>query len=99
MMLDTHYPGMVTRAVEQLEHDLNWYKAQYEEAVKVIAQLHRGYALPGEPTYIHPADFGDLINKSMSVVDCVFNGTDLILRDTGVRFKQSALMPQISKTV
>lgn len=85
----------ICRAVESLEKEKDWYKSQYEEAKAVIAQLHRGYALPGEPTYIHPADFGELISKSMR--NCIFNGTDLIFDDTGVRFKQSALMPQITK--
>ena len=100
MLLDTRYPEVVANAVQQMAHDLNWYKAQYEEAKKVIAQLHRGYALPGEPTYIHPADLAELAQKSLSVMD-VYRGSDdkcpFIITHTGQRFQQSALMPQITK--
>ena len=96
--------SLISSAVVALEKELEWYKQQNAEAKAVIAQLHRGYALPGEVTYIHPADFAEMVNREVARNDFFFHqpGTPVPLDLTtlfvrGVRYKQSVWMPKITK--
>ena len=92
-------------SITAIEREMEYYKQQYEEARAVIAQLHRGYALPGETTYIHPADFAEILNKSLQFVSYVdvksqssrIGSDSDVYVVSGVRYKQSALMPKITK--
>ena len=96
--------SLISSAVVALEKELEYYKQQTEEARAVIAQLHRGYALPGEVTYIHPADYAEITNK-LAQSDTFFLDypiyADKIDFTTstvkGTRYKQSVWMPKITK--
>ncbi|VVB52851.1 Uncharacterised protein [uncultured archaeon] len=96
----------LVRMAQAAEAELTWYKKELDEARAVIAQLHRGYGLPGEVTYIHPADFAELLDKAKQHEVVIFNWgasdptPDMnIVSFGGQRFKQSALMPKITKNL
>jgi hypothetical protein len=95
--------GSLRRMVEEVEYELKYYKDSLDDATEVIAQLHRGYALPGKPTLIHPADLSELLNDATASMDYAYifqNGVDkapnnnLCIR--GTTYKQSTHMPQIT---
>jgi hypothetical protein len=99
--------GTLRAMVENVEHELKYYKDAVDEQAKVIEQLHRGYALPGKPTYIHPADLSELINDHITsvagnYVNVITDGWDGTVRDKslvnirGNIYKQSVHMPQIT---
>ena|ERR1700682_6016706 len=94
------YNGEVSGLVKALELELKYYKDVTKEQEAVIKQLHRGYALPGEVTYIHPYDFAEIITKadfidvfSLEKPDTSFNGVIVV---KGIAFKQSPFMPQVT---
>ena len=96
--------SFISSAVVALEKELEYYKQQTEEARAVIAQLHRGYALPGEVTYIHPADYAEVLDK-LTKSDTFFLNYPLyadridftVNTVKGTRYKQSVWMPKITK--
>jgi len=97
------YNGEVSGLVKALELELRYYKNAVKEQEAVIKQLHRGYALPGEVTYIHPYDFAEMINKLETIVTNIYSVNSLsdlgIVSVEGQRFKQSPYMPQITKNI
>jgi hypothetical protein len=96
------YDGYLAAAVNALEQELKWYRKENEEQKKVIEQLHRGYALPGEPTLIHPYDMLEILDKLSNEACIWFNPTEHtrdIIDVKGVRYKQTPYMPCISKNI
>jgi|ERR1700676_473758 len=88
-------------AVENLERELQYYRQVAKDQEGIIKQLHRGYALPGEVTYIHPMDFMEIVNNlsvchltAYSDPDSHKNGVHVVL---GIPYVQSPYMPQITK--
>jgi hypothetical protein len=95
--------GSLRRMVEEVERELKYYRDSLDEATNVINQLHRGYALPGKPTYIHPADLGELLNDlTISTIYMTTPGWGGTVTDSslvnirGNVYKQSVHMPQIT---
>ncbi len=89
--------GSLRAMVENVEHELN--KDSLDEATAVIGQLHRGYALPGKPTLMHPADLSELINDHMvsqHYTDTDFTSVHPLVSIRGITYKQSIHMPQIT---
>jgi hypothetical protein len=98
------YIGRVSDLVKMVEREADYYLQQLDECRAVIKQLHRGYALPGEVTYIHPYDLAELLNK-VSHLDFILPADVNQPQDMsfvsvgGVRFKQSLEMPQITNNI
>jgi hypothetical protein len=97
------HSSWIIGAVENLERELQYYREVAKEQEAIIKQLHRGYALPGEVTYIHPADFMEIVNNLdarhldiYSDPDSHKNGVHVVL---GIPYAQSPYMPQITKNI
>lgn len=95
--------GSLRAIVENVERELKYYKDTVDEQREVIEQLHRGYALPGKPTLIHPADLTELIDKCVVSQFCVttpgWGGTVTdrsLINIRGTVYKQSTHMPQVT---
>lgn len=99
--------GSLRGMVDVVEHEMKYLRESLDEATNVIWQLHRGYALPGKPTYIHPADLSELVNDHVSSVagtyasiitddwDGKFSDRSLV-NIRGNLYKMSVHMPQIT---
>jgi hypothetical protein len=96
----------VSDAVRFIEQELKYFREASHEQSEIIQQLHRGAAVPGRPTYIHPADLAEIVHglspyKLMDVFSFLYDeknqpvDKDLIHIDH-VTYKQSMFMPQIS---
>jgi hypothetical protein len=96
------YDGYLAAAVNALEQEIKYYRRENEEQKKVIEQLHRGYALPGEVTYIHPYDMCEILNNLAPKDVILFNANNYerdIIDVKGVRYKQTPYMPCITKNI
>jgi hypothetical protein len=94
--------GEVSGLVKALELELQYYKNMSKEQEAVIKQLHRGYVLPGEVTYIHPYNFAEIL-QNIDFIDVYphpekdnFNN---LIWVKGTAYKQSPYMPQITNNI
>lgn len=97
------YHSMLGAAVDHLEYEIKYLRETIEEQKAVIAQLHRGYPLPGEPTLIHPYDMAEIVNRTnvMDILSFPFDPKNLsgLVTICGTRYKQTPFMPQIGNSL
>ena len=88
--------------VSALKSELKYYKDEAKEKQEIIEQLHRGFTKPGDVVYIHPFDFAEIVN-SVDFTDVFFtlhqNCDNSFHEIKGIRYKQSAFMPQYTKNI
>jgi len=80
----------IVSMVANLVKEKDYYKNLAEEAKVVIKQLSEG---PGEVEYIHPIDFGDLIDGNI-FMDIARQGEVYEILKTGKKYKQCILVPR-----